>query len=180
MRLATLGDYPKIEVRIYKWPQRPTGIAQAYLIGDDAFGKWVGVAAGDPWRSADGTRSGVFLETLVKVLPINTFWTACFYPGDISIDVDITLPVRWVDGGVDETDLELDVLFSASGQLTVRDQDKFQYIREAYGLPVDIARQAEDACDHVCAMIERREEPFGNVGSSWLKRFLATIAADHP
>lgn len=179
MGFRALESYPKIEVHIYKWPHRPTNITQAYLIGEDSFGKWIGVAAGDPWWAADGTKSGVFIEPLVKVFPVNTFWTACFYPGDNSIDVDISLPVRWVDGGVEEVDLELDVLCSASGQITVRDQDKFQHIRDEHGLPPEIARQAEDACSHVCGMIERRDEPFGSVGATWLKQFLATIAADH-
>ena len=100
MKPPSLHDYPKIEVRVYKWPRRPTNIAQAYLIGKDRFGKWVGVAEGDLWWAADGTQSGVFLETLVKVFPVNIFWTACFYPGDISIDVDISLPVRWIDGDI--------------------------------------------------------------------------------
>lgn len=163
--------YPKIEVRIYKWPSRPTNITQAYLIGEDAFGKWVGVAKGDPWWAANGTQSGVFLEPLVKVFPVNTFWTACFYPGDTSIDVDISFPVRWVDDSVEEIDLELDVLCSASGEITVRDRDKFQQIRDEYGLPAEIARHAEDACRDICGMIERRDEPFGEIGFAWLDRF---------
>lgn len=175
MNLAALNEIPKIDVRIYKWPRRPTNITQAYLIGEDVFGKWVGVAEGDPWWSADGTRSGVFLETLVKVFPVNTFWTACFYPGDISIDVDISLPVQWMDGAVEEIDLELDVLYSASGVITVRDQDKFQQICDQHGLPPEIARQAEDACRNICGMIERRDEPFGSVGLAWLARFLQAI-----
>lgn len=175
MKIQSLRDYPKIEVRIYKWPRRPTNITQAYLIGEDSFGKWVGVAQGDPWWAADGTRSGVFIETLVKVFPVNTFWTACFYPGDISIDVDISLPVRWADGGVEETDLELDVLRSASGEITVRDHDRFQHICDALGLLPEIARQAEDACRDICQMIESRDEPFGEVGFTWLTKFLQVI-----
>jgi hypothetical protein len=175
LKIQSLSDYPKIEVRVYKWPRRPTNITQAYLIGEDLFGKWVGVAEGDPWWAADGTRSGVFIETLVKVFPVNTFWTACFYSGDTSIDVDISIPVEWVDSGVEEIDLELDVLRSASGQVTVRDQDKFRHICDELGLPPEIARQAENACRDICHMIECRDEPFGEVGFTWLAEFLQMV-----
>lgn len=99
-----------IEVRGFKWPRRPTAVAMVCLLGEDEFGRWLGVTRGDPWWAADRSRSGVFETSLVKVVPNGTFWTACFHPVDLVVDVDIVLPVRWVDDALEEVDLELDIL----------------------------------------------------------------------
>ncbi len=43
---------PKIiEVRGFKWPYRPTSVAQVYLLGEDAYGRWLGIAKGTSWRN---------------------------------------------------------------------------------------------------------------------------------
>lgn len=68
-----------VEVRSFKWPRRPTGVTMARLLGEDEFGHWIGVAKGDPWWTADHSRSGVFEASLVKLVPHGTFWTACFH-----------------------------------------------------------------------------------------------------
>lgn len=180
MKIQPLADYPKINVHSYKWPQRATNNTCAYLIGEDSIGKWIGVATGDAWWAADNSQSGVFLGPLVKVFPANTFWTACFYPGDFSIDVDISMPVRWVEDRVEEIDLELDVLYSTRGGITVRDQAKFDDILDTYGLPPEIARRAQDTCKQICGMIERGDEPFGTVGFTWLEHFLKAVRLDTP
>src|SRR5262249_50044971 len=93
-----LSTQPLIEVRGFKWPHRPTTVALARLLGEDAFGRWLGVARGDRWWAADGSHVGVFERALVKLVPTGTFWTACFHPVDPVVDVDIVLPVRWVEG----------------------------------------------------------------------------------
>ncbi|HSH80152.1 MAG TPA: DUF402 domain-containing protein [Herpetosiphonaceae bacterium] len=174
MQLRPIGGRRLIEVRVFKWPRRPTGVAMAHLLGEDAYGRWLGVAKGDPWWSADGSRSGVFETSLVKVVPSGTFWTACFYPVDPVVDVDIVLPVRWVDDVLEEVDLELDILRSAGGSVHVRDRDEFERVREAWAMPGDIISQAEATCERVRALVERGEEPFGDVGRAWLARFMGT------
>ena len=37
-------DRRVIEVRGFKWPRRPTGVAMAQLLGEDTFGRWLGIA----------------------------------------------------------------------------------------------------------------------------------------
>src|SRR5688572_3859237 len=105
--MPPLSHYPLVEVRSFKWPTRPTSVAAAYLLGEDSFGRWLGIAEGRPWWMADGSRSGVFETSFVKLVPNGTFWTACFNPVDPLVDVDITLPVRWLGNVLEETDLEL-------------------------------------------------------------------------
>ncbi len=162
-----------IEVRGFKWPRRSTAVAMACLLGEDDFGRWLGVTKGDPWWAADRSRSGVFETSFVKVVPSGTFWTACFYPVDPVVDVDIVLPVRWVDDALEEVDLELDILRSADGSVRVRDRDEFDRVRAAWAMPGDIAAQAEATCERIRALVEQGTEPFGTAGRAWLSRFLA-------
>jgi hypothetical protein len=169
-----------IEVRGFKWPHRPTAVALAWLLGEDAFGRWLGLTRGDPWWAADRSRAGVFEWSFVKLVPSGTFWTACFHPVDPVIDVDIVLPVRWVDGTLEEVDLELDILRSVDGSVRVRDQEAFDRAREIWAMPDDIAVQAETTCERVRALVERGAEPFGAVGQAWLSGFLADVDAPRP
>lgn len=177
MSIRPIANYPVIEIRGFKWPQRPTSVAMAYLIGDDDFGKWVGIAEGTPLRDVNGSQSGVFELSFVKLFPKNTFWTACFGNGDIIIDVDISLPVKWLDLTVEEIDLELDVLCTRDWHIYARDHDKLHLVRETFSMPTHISNQAERTCEEIQEKIKRRVEPFGKVGFRWLHEFLNAIEA---
>jgi hypothetical protein len=146
-------------------------VALGTLLGEDAFGRWLGVPQGASWWAADGSHSGVFERPLVKLVPGGTFWTACFHPADPVVDVDIVLPVRWAGDVLEEVDLELDVLRAADGRVQVRDLDEFERVRAIWAIPDDVAAQAEATCEHVRALVERGAEPFGTIGPSWLARF---------
>lgn len=171
LSLATL-----IEVRGFKWPRRPTATALAYLLGQDTFGHWLGVRSGDPWWAADRSRSGVFGTSFVKLVPTQTFWTACFNAEGHVVDVDIVLPAVWRAGVLEEVDLELDILRSISGEVSVRDQDAFDQVRQDWGMPDHIAAQAEATCAQIYALVAHNAEPFGTVGHQWLARFLAAAS----
>lgn len=175
-----MSDRRVIEVRGFKWPRRHTAVATACLLGEDAYGRWLGVTRGSPWWAADRSRRSVFEASFVKVVPSGTFWTACFNAVDPVIDVDVVLPVRWVDDVLEEIDLELDILRSADGSVRVKDREEFDRVREAWAMPSDIAAQAEETCERVRALVELGAEPFGDVGRAWLSRFLAEAGATHP
>jgi hypothetical protein len=162
---------PPVEVRSFKWPYRPTSVAITRFLGEDTFGRWLGIARGAPWWSADRSRSGFFTDSFVKLVPKDTFWTACFNLADPIVDVDIVLPVRWFEHGLEEVDLELDILRSATGQVIVRDQDAFECVRTQYNVPEPIAIQAEKTCAFIRSQVEEQIEPFGKVGQEWLARF---------
>ncbi|MBK9940674.1 MAG: DUF402 domain-containing protein [Kouleothrix sp.] len=118
-----------VEIRSFKWPYRPNGMALTRFIGEDLFGRWLGITRGDPWWSANRSHTGVFNHSFVKLVPKDTFWTACFNSSDPIVDVDIVLPVQWFGHVVEEVDLELDILRSTTGQVIVRDQDTFEHVR---------------------------------------------------
>jgi uncharacterized protein len=168
---------PTIEVRDFKWPRRAGAVTRTRLLGEDEFGRWLGVAAGDPWWRADGSCAGVFDGPLAKVVPDGTYWSACFYPADPLVDVDVILPVTWRGDVLEEVDLELDVLRYADGSVRVRDRDEFERVRAAWSMPEEVVTQAEATCERLRALVEARAEPFGEVGRAWLARFLAGVEA---
>jgi hypothetical protein len=174
-RFESPFDYPVIKVRGFKWPRRPTSVANAYLLGTDTFGHWLGVTKGSSWTAADGSRRGVFDQSFVKLGPNNTFWTVCFHPRDPVVDVDIVLPVRWYDNTL-EVDLELDILRYVDGRVLIRDQDVFDHLREAWTMPTNIVTMAQATCEHVRFLVEQTTEPFGAIGLGWLSAFLASVA----
>ena len=173
--IVSLRDRRMIEVRGFKWPRRPTGVAVAQLLGEDQWGHWLGVRGGAPWWTADRSHYGVFERPLVKLVPSNTFWTACFHPVDPVVDVDIVLPVCWSADVLEEVDLELDVLRAVDGRVWVRDQHEFDQVRKAWSMPDVIAAQAEATCQQVRTLVEQCAEPFGTLGRTWLSRFIAEV-----
>jgi uncharacterized protein len=177
MGMHRASNHPAIEVRGFKWPHRPTSVTVASLLGEDRFGRWLGATKGDPWWSADRSRSGVFDYSFIKLVPSGTFWTVCFHPVDPLVDVDIVLPVRWGDGVLEEVDLEVDILRCADGSVRVRDQDEFEVVRRVWSMPDEIAAQVEATCKRVRALVEQGAEPFGDVGRRWLAGFLAETDA---
>jgi hypothetical protein len=165
----------RIEIRGFKWPRRSTNVTVARLLGEDEFGRWLGVARGEHWWSADRSRSGVFETPIVKLVPEQTYWTACFQPVDPLIDVDIVLPVRWTGGALEEIDLELDVVRGTDDITRVRDREEFDRVREAWPVPAEIVARVEETCEQMLELVEQGVEPFGDVGRSWLSRFMSEI-----
>jgi hypothetical protein len=161
-----------IEVRGFKLPRRPTSVALASSLGEDQYGHWLGLRKGSPWWAADGFNSGTFSHSFVKLVPSNTFWSVCFHPGELVVDVDIILPVTRKGHILEEIDLELDVLRSRDGKVWIRDQDTFERLQIHGGLPLDIATKAMATCQQIHAFVEQSVEPFGSVGISWLTGFL--------
>ncbi len=170
-------DPGQIAIRTYKWPRRATNATNARLLGEDAHGRWLSVRTGDPWWSLDGARTGTFVGPVVKVVPHDAHWSACFYRGDPAVDVDIVLPAHWNGALLEEVDLELDVLRAADGRVWVRDEDEFARVRADFALPDALAERALATCAAIQARLAAHAEPFGMVGPAWLARFLADAAA---
>jgi hypothetical protein len=176
---ATTTDGDAIEVRIQRWPGRPTHATRVHRLGEDRYGVWLGVRVGAPWWARDGSRAGVHRRTIVKVVPRGAYWTACFALADPVVDVDIVLPARWRGAIVEETDLELDVLRAADGRVWVRDADEFARLCADFALPDALAERALATCADLRARLTAHTEPFGTVGPGWLARFLAADEETH-
>jgi len=115
----------------------------------------------------------LFERSFVKLVPSGTFWTACFNPNEPIVDVDIVQPVTWLDGALEEVDLELDVLRSAGGAVHVRDREEFMRMRKEQDMPDVLAAKAEAVCKHMVDQLEQNLEPFRSVGRTWLSRLPA-------
>jgi uncharacterized protein len=134
--------------------------ATAALLGEGEFGRWLGVTKGDPWWNPDGVTTGVFVASVVMVVPLGAFWTACFNLADPMVDVDVALPARWLGDALEIIDLDLDVVRSINGNVRVRDQDEFELVRMTWARPDDIATQAAATCERLRELIARRAQPF--------------------
>jgi uncharacterized protein len=167
-----LTDRHTLEIRVVKWPDRRMGIAHVTVLGEDQFGRWMGAVAGSPWWMADGSDSGTFITSFVKLIPEDTYWSVCFNHVDPIVDVDMVLPVQWREDIIEEVDLELDVLRFADGTVSIRDQDEFDRVRSLYAMPDAIVERAETTCEQIRGRVEAGDEPFGTVGFAWLHRFL--------
>lgn len=64
-----ISTHQLIEVRLFKWPSHLKSATFTRLLGKDRFGCWLGAARGEPWWSAAGLQRGVFIESLVKLVP---------------------------------------------------------------------------------------------------------------
>ncbi|MBO0833649.1 MAG: DUF402 domain-containing protein [Actinobacteria bacterium] len=143
------------------------------LLGSDAHGVWLGVAAGTTARR--GIEPPVTWErSCVKLLPAGElWWTADFYaePGEPDIYCDIATPPRWVHPGeVTMVDLDLDVLRHADGPVLLVDEDEFAEHQVRYGYPADVIREAEGAARSLQNAIGSAQEPFGSAYLGWLAR----------
>jgi protein associated with RNAse G/E len=117
----------------------------------------------------------MFEMSFVKLVPVDTFWTACFNPVEPVVDVDIVLPVHWNGNTVEEVDLELDILCLASGEVRIRDREEFDRVQEVWAMPDPVVVQVEETCRRIQGLVELGAEPFGKVGRTWLSRFLDEV-----
>jgi hypothetical protein len=87
--------------------------------------------------------------------------------------VDITTPPRWTrrDDGVTEVtavDLDLDVVQTWTGEVTVEDEDEFAERQVALGYPAEVIAHAQRWRDQLLRMHEDGIAPFDGREAGWL------------
>jgi hypothetical protein len=173
--VRALGVGQVVHVRFAKWGGRPHWEMEMRFLGDDAYGSWLGSAAGMP-MSRPGRSARTAVATAVWVPTAGTF-VATFYAagGEDAVYVDITDRPR-LDGDVlRAVDLDLDVVLPRDGGLYIDDEDEFAEHRVEYGYPPEVVAAAETSCAAVARAIAAGEEPWATVGHAW-----ATVAARYP
>jgi uncharacterized protein len=166
-----IGDL--VEVQSLKWPNRLTGIAQTRYLGQDEYGIWLGIRRGDVFWLPDRSVGGTMVQTFVKLMPINSYWTALFQDIEPYLDIDISYPVNWTGQTVQELDLELDILRYTDGRVVVRDQDDFAELTSDESVPREVIVNAESTCAKVLELLESDAEPFRTVGLAWLANWVS-------
>lgn len=160
-----------VEVQSLKWPKRLTGIAQTRYLGQDEHGVWLGVRRGDSFWLPDRSVGGTMVQTFVKLMPADSYWTALFQDIEPYLDIDISYPVSWTGTTVQEVDLELDVLRYSDGCVVVRDQEDFAKLVADQSVPREVVANAESACAMVLELIQNDAEPFRTIGLGWLAKW---------
>jgi uncharacterized protein len=172
-----LGDPVRVEMQ--KWGERPHWEFDAFWLGSDEHGEWVGIPAGTPM-----SRPGLDLaleNDQVGLVPHpdlrgeDRWWIATFHGVPhprVLVYVDIATPPRW-DGPVVRTvDLDLDVIRPADGEVFVDDEDEFAEHQVSLGYPGDVIASAVRSAEQVLAAVAARHPPYDGSHDRWL----ATLA----
>ena len=142
-------------------------------IGADEFGTWLGSVPPTPYTGPRG--AGEWTHNFVMCVPDDQWWIATFnaFTTDLGakIYVDMTTVPVWVsEMHLQAIDLDLDVVRLWNDDVYIDDEDEFAEHQVKYGYPVDVVQAARASCDEIFERVKSRDEPFGDVGTSWLTR----------
>lgn len=144
---------------------------EAYRLGDDEWGTWIGVPAGTiRWKGETEVRPTRF--DAVFCAPPDDWWHL-HYNGattEFTHFVDIVTPPVWVsESRYEMIDLDLDVVRRQSGAVEIEDEDEFEIHQVRYRYTEEMIRRALETTDRVVAQLEGSREPFFAVAASWLE-----------
>ena len=161
-----------IDVDFRKWPDTRHWQFDTEYIAEDDHGIWIAGRAGSPAQKGwDPPKT--FGHGFVKLIVPGAWWTALWNThGGIWVYVDIIAPAIWHGDRVKLLDLDLDVIISADGTVTVEDEDEFAEHQVALGYPPEMISGAERATADVLRAIEQGAEPFATAGPSRLAEWI--------
>ncbi|MDN4171473.1 DUF402 domain-containing protein [Nocardioides sp. SOB77] len=165
----------RITVAMTKWGDRPHWRYDAVLLGSDAHGDWLGVAAGTS-MTRPGASYVAPTDQVVLVPPagpdLERAWVTTFHGegGPIEAYVDITTPPAWDGATLRAVDLDLDVLRGLTGRVWVDDEDEFAEHRVSLGYPPQVCDLAVASCDRVRALVAAAHAPYDGTAREWLAR----------
>jgi uncharacterized protein len=154
-----------VHIDFRKWDGSEHWQLDAYALGADDLGTWLGTRAGSRVQ-----RPGVEIIArcdLVLLLPHGSPWAATFYdrsdPAEVQVYVDITTEAEWFETEqpvrVRLVDLDLDVV--RRGETTyLDDEDEFAEHQVRYGYPTDVIERCEQTAAEVLQQVTHRTGPF--------------------
>jgi len=158
----------KVRTLFCKYDGRPHRQMDAFVLGHDHHGLWVGSVPGGVARRGDGKLVTVD-HTRVRLFPDGQWWSALFNdePHETAVYCDIAMPAVVTDNTVTAVDLDLDVRRMRDGSVRVLDEDEFADHSVKYAYPSHVVSQAREACAWVAANITRTE-PFVSAYQGYL------------
>jgi len=164
-----------VDVQYTKWGGKRHWWWSAEELGRDRFGWWIGSRAGTELRR--GFEEPVVVgHDFVVLVPDRGRWIAAWNgpeETELALYIDVTdEPVRRPDR-VEAVDLDLDVVRLRDGTVRLLDEDEFEEHQVLYGYPAEEIALARATADELLAMVSARQEPFGEVGESWLAAYTA-------
>jgi hypothetical protein len=141
------------------------------LLGRDAFGTWLGAVPPTAYTGPRG--AGEWTHNFVMCVPDDAWWIATFNAVTTEVGaevyVDMTTPPVWLSGShVQAIDLDLDVIRERDGTVFIDDEDEFEEHKVKFAYPADVVAAARASCDEIFRRVRSRDEPFGDVGRTWL------------
>jgi protein associated with RNAse G/E len=161
-----------VVVQFLKYPGTTHWGFEGTLLGEDRFGRWIGVPAGSRRWKAESSRSPT-TSPAVFCAPWEGWWHL-HYNGPrttYSHFVDIVTPPRWRGSDRYELiDLDLDVVRYQDGTIEVQDEEEFEEHRSMFGYPEEVAARALEEVAWVVDALADRAEPFFDTAERWLGR----------
>jgi uncharacterized protein DUF402 len=162
-----------VKITHIKKRKRPaaTHVWPVVELGEDYYGRWFFCPVGSTFR---GEKNGVVGYTqvaqgnrdtgraLLTLIPPGGWWVASCADGEVC--AEICTPAELVDGVWTYIDLELDPYRDEAGGVRVDDWDEFEDACRLGFIPADEERAARSAADEVEDLLQRRVEPFDQVG----------------
>ncbi|MBO0828499.1 MAG: DUF402 domain-containing protein [Streptosporangiales bacterium] len=165
----SLGEPVRVVYR--KYDQALHWNLTMYRLGEDEHGVWLGAPADSTGRRGH-EEPIVWPEPFVTLFPRDAWYTALLNaePNEVAWYCDVTTRPTWRDGLVTMVDLDLDVVRRRDGVTYVDDEDEFAEHRVRYAYPADVVATAERTCRDLYAAVAAGDEPFADVGRSWLAK----------
>ncbi len=158
-----------------KWKDRGHWHFTVYPLGEDEHGRWFVLPAGSTvQKGAEPER--IYPRTSAVLLRDGDWWAAYWNEaGDepFEVYVDVATPTRWGPDRVTMVDLDLDVVRTWKGEVKIIDRDEFEAHQKLLKYPEVVIETAERTARELAAAIERRQEPFGDVGARWLREAIS-------
>ena len=163
-----------VHVRFSKWDGRAHWAFDMQRLGVDDHGVWLWAPAGTELRR--GSEKPIAAQhAFVKVIAVGQWWTGIWNDGlrsdgrSIRTYVDVISPAVWDGNTVRMVDLDLDVVRRSDGTVEVDDEDEFEDHKVAFGYPEHVIDRARAEAAQLVLAIDRRKEPFGDIGERWLE-----------
>lgn len=157
-----------VSVRKIKRPDG-TSLWRGYVVANDEFGTWVFSPEGSAIETTKAGKSErePRKKDILVLMPTNEWYTALWWSGegeDTDIYVDIAKPPMFVNKEWKCVDLEIDVVRTFDGTVTIEDEDEFEEAFEADNINADEHKAALAMTEAIESNLRHRIEPFGLVG----------------
>lgn len=130
----------------------------------DAHGVWLWAPVGSAWQAETGP--GVLDLNILLLLQPGVPWVAWWKDRAASreVQLDVCLPPVMGLDGAEYTDLEIDPVRDAAGNVRVDDEDELAAAAEAGQVSCDELQLAHRASHDACQLLRSNAEPWASVG----------------
>ena len=141
-----------------------------FWLADDEWGTWLWTPAGSSaQRGTEPPRT--FNHTNVKLIAPGEWWTAIWNDGDrYDLYIDTITPPAVGPDRITMIDLDLDLVRTTTGRVSIEDEDEFEEHRRRYGYPDYVVEKARTVTGGLKTRLEDHDEPFGEVGKAMMQQ----------